>query len=264
MVARTLGALLASRTRQLECGPVDEAPPRLLVVIPAFNEQEALQGVLGEVHAALPEADVLVVNDGSTDRTSQVARRGAMVLDLALNLGVGGAMRAGYRFAARNGYDIAVQVDADGQHDPSDARLLIDGLADLGADLVIGARFTGDGGYSVRGPRRWAMVVLAFLLSRVVGTRLVDTTSGFRAANRRAIELFASEYPAEYLGDTIEALVIASRGGLTVRQVGVTMRPRAGGTPSQSPLRAAAFLGRALLAMLIAMTRPLSAPGGHR
>jgi glycosyltransferase involved in cell wall biosynthesis len=237
--------------------------PRLLVVIPAFNEQEALQGVLDEVHAALPEADVLVVNDGSTDRTSQVARRGAMVLDLALNLGVGGAMRAGYRFASREGYDVAVQVDADGQHDPSDLRLLIEGLDDLGADLVIGARFAGRGSYSVRGPRRWAMAVLAFLLSRVAHTRLVDTTSGFRAANRRAVQLFAAEYPAEYLGDTVESIVIASRAGLTVRQVGVTMRPRSGGSPSQSPLRAAVFLGRALLAMLIAMTRPLNKPGGQ-
>lgn len=239
--------------------------PRLLVIIPAFNEQEALPSVLDEIHATLPEADVLVVNDGSTDRTSQVARRGdTMVLDLALNLGVGGAMRAGYRFASREGYDVAVQVDADGQHDPADVRLILDGLSEQEADVVVGARFSGRGSYAVRGPRRWAMGILAVILSRIARTKLVDTTSGFRAANRRAIELFAAEYPAEYLGDTVESLVIACRAGLRVRQVPVHMRPRAGGAPSQSPLRAAVFLGRALLALLIALSRPMSRTGGQR
>jgi len=240
-------------------------PPRLLVIIPAFNEQEALPGVLDEIHAVLPGADVLVVNDGSTDRTSQVAHRGdTMVLDLAINLGVGGAMRAGYRFAAREGYDVAVQVDADGQHDPADVRRVLDGLTEQDADVVVGARFSGHGAYSVRGPRRWAMGVLAVILSRIARTKLVDTTSGFRATNRRAIELFAAEYPAEYLGDTVESLVIACRAGLRVRQVPVHMRPRAGGAPSQSPLRAAVFLGRALLALLIALSRPMNRTEGTR
>lgn len=229
------------------------------MILPAWNEQEALPGVLDELHAALPGADFLVVNDGSTDGTARVARRGStMVLDLPLNLGVGGAMRAGFKFASRAGYDIAVQVDADGQHDPADVQRLVDALGAEEADVVIGARFAGRGSYVVRGPRRWAMGVLSFVLSRIAGTRLTDTTSGFRASDRRAIELFAAEYPAEYLGDTVESLVIACRAGLRVRQVGVEMRPRAGGTPSQSPVKAAVFLGRALLALLIALSRPMS------
>jgi len=123
---------------------------------------------------------------------------------------------------------------------------------------VIGARFAGRGGYVVRGPRKWAMAVLSFVLSRIAATRLTDTTSGFRASNKRAIALFAAEYPAEYLGDTVESLVLACRAGLRVRQVGVEMRPRAGGTPSHSPMKAAVFLGRALLALLIAVSRPMS------
>jgi len=237
------------------------------VIVPAWNEREALPGVLAELAAALPRADVLVVNDGSTDGTADVARASgtAMVLDLPLNLGVGGAMRAGYRFAAREGYDAAVQVDADGQHDPVDVRRVVDALAD-GADVVIGARFAGVGSYTVRGPRRWAMSVLSGVLSRIAGTRLTDTTSGFRASNRHAIALFADEYPAEYLGDTVESLVIACRAGLTVRQVGVEMRPRAGGTPSHNPAKAALFLGRAMLALVIALSRPLGqVPAGvHR
>jgi glycosyltransferase involved in cell wall biosynthesis len=238
------------------------------VIVPAWNEREALPGVLAELATSLPHADVLVVNDGSTDGTADVARASgtAMVLDLPLNLGVGGAMRAGYRFAAREGYDAAVQVDADGQHDPADVARVVAALGEGGADVVIGARFAGVGSYAVRGPRRWAMSVLSGVLSRIAGTRLTDTTSGFRASNRRAIALFADEYPAEYLGDTVESLVIACRAGLTVRQIGVEMRPRAGGTPSHNPAKAALFLGRAMLALVIALSRPLGqVPAGvHR
>ncbi|SDD82610.1 Glycosyltransferase involved in cell wall bisynthesis [Sanguibacter gelidistatuariae] len=234
------------------------SPPKVLVILPAWNEQEALPSVLDDLMLTLPSVDVLVVNDGSTDATSKVARRGrAMVLDLPLNLGVGGAMRAGYKFARAKGYDIAVQLDADGQHDPREVPVLIASMRNEDADVVIGARFTGEGKYSVRGPRRWAMHVLSVVLSRVAGTKLTDTTSGFKASNRRAIELFAREYPAEYLGDTVESLVISARSGLKIRQVGVSMRPRAGGTPSHNPVKAGFFLARAVLALLIALTRPV-------
>ncbi len=231
------------------------------MIVPAWNEQESLPGVLDELAAAVPDATILVVNDGSTDDTAAVVRRSghAMLLDLPLNLGVGGAMRAGYRFALRNGYGRAVQVDADGQHDPADIGRVV-GVLDTGANVAIGARFAGEGSYEARGPRRWAMVMLSFVISRIARVRLTDTTSGFRACDRRAIELFAAEYPAEYLGDTVESLVIASRAGLRIAQVGVQMRVRSGGRPSQSPVKAAIFLGRAALALLIAVTRPMSAP----
>jgi glycosyltransferase involved in cell wall biosynthesis len=234
-------------------------PEQVLVILPAWNEQDALPGVLDDVLATLPSADVLVVNDGSTDRTSEVARRGrAMVLDLPLNLGVGGAMRAGYKFARNEGYEYAVQLDADGQHDPREVPRLLAAMAAQDADVVIGARFAGEGTYSVRGPRRWAMSLLSTALSRIAGTRLTDTTSGFKASNRRAIELFAREYPAEYLGDTVESLVISARSGLRVRQVGVSMRPRVAGKPSHNPAKAALFLVRAVLALVIALTRPVT------
>lgn len=230
---------------------------RLLVIVPAWNEEETLPAVLDELEARLPQADVLVVNDGSSDATGAVARRGRTnVLNLPINLGVGGAMRAGYRFASREGYDVAVQLDADGQHDAADVTRVVEALGD-DADIVIGARFAGtDHHYAVRGPRRWAMSVLAVTISRVAGTKLTDTTSGFRATGRRAIELFASDYPSEYLGDTVESLVVACRSGLVVRQVPVQMRPRAGGVPSHSPAKAALFLGRAVVALLVALSRP--------
>jgi hypothetical protein len=162
-------------------------------------------------------------------------------------------MRVAFLYAERNNYDVVVQVDADGQHDPAAITKLLSGLED--ASVVVGARFAGGGQYDVRGPRRWAMVTMAKTLSRVTRTRLTDTTSGFRAADRRAISLFARHYPAEYLGDTIESLVIASRAGLRVAQVPVTMHPRKGGRASQRPLQASLYLGRAVLALTVAVSR---------
>ncbi|GAA2726122.1 glycosyltransferase family 2 protein [Cellulomonas aerilata] len=236
---------------------------RVLVVIPAWNEQDALPGVLREVAASDLGASVVVVNDGSTDDTTGVARAaGVDVLELPMNLGVGGAMRAGYRYARRYGFDVVVQLDADGQHDPREVPLLLEALDATGADLVIGARFAGRGDYAANGPRRWAMRALSVLLSRVTRTPLTDTTSGFKAAGPRAVALFATNYPAEYLGDTVESLVIAARAGLRVRQVSVEMRPRAAGQPSHGPLKAAVFLVRAMVALVMALLRPKAAPLG--
>jgi glycosyltransferase involved in cell wall biosynthesis len=230
---------------------------KTLMILPAWNEQQALPGVLDEIGSALPGFDVLVVNDASTDGTSLIARTsGVAVLDLPVNLGVGGAMRAGFKYALREGYDTVIQLDADGQHDPRSVALLVATAQEEGADIVIGARFAGTGSYLTKGPRRWAMKGLSIVLSRLIGTKLTDTTSGLKLSGARAVRLFASNYPAEYLGDTLESLVIAHRAGLTIRQVGVEMRPRSGGEPSQSPVRAAAFLMRAGLALTIALTRP--------
>jgi glycosyltransferase involved in cell wall biosynthesis len=233
--------------------------PRVLVVIPALNEQASVGHVVKEVRSAVPAADVLVVDDGSTDRTREVAlAAGAAVLSLPYNLGVGGAMRAGFRYAQRHDYDAAVQVDADGQHDPAQIEALLAELRpapDGAGTVVIGARFAGQGDYRVPRVRRLAMRLLARALSRITRSRLTDATSGFRAADRTAIGLFARTYPAEYLGDTIESLVIAARSGCAVRQVPVVMRPRYAGAPSQPTWRSAAYLGRAFLVLLLATIR---------
>lgn len=228
---------------------------KTLIVMPAFNEEESVASVIREVFAKVPGASVLVVDDGSRDKTARQAQEaGAAVATLPFNLGVGGAMRTGFRYALMNGYDNVVQIDSDGQHDPASVPLLLDGLKS--ADIVIGARFAGEGEYSVSGPRQWAMLFLAAVISRAARTPLTDTTSGFRACGPRAVRLFAENYPAEYLGDTIEALVIASRSGCVIRQVPVSMRPRAGGTPSHNPLKSAAYLGRAVMALGFAFMRP--------
>ncbi|WP_104088491.1 glycosyltransferase family 2 protein [Cryobacterium sp. N19] len=226
-----------------------------LIVLPAFNEEESVAAVIAEVFAALPDMHVLVVDDGSSDRTAQLAREaGALVARLPFNLGVGGAMRLGFKYALEHGYSNVVQVDADGQHDPAEVRALV--IALDRADVVLGARFAGEGDYDARGPRRWAMTVLAVIISRLAKTKLTDTTSGFRASGPRAVRLFAETYPAEYLGDTIESLVIAARAGCAVTQIPVAMRPRAGGVPSHHPLKAAAYLGRACMALTFALARP--------
>ncbi|MEU6025060.1 glycosyltransferase family 2 protein [Micromonospora sp. NPDC048871] len=227
---------------------------RLLVIIPALNEAGSIADVVREIRGELPGVDVLVVDDGSADRTAAVAMAaGARVARLPYNLGVGGAMRLGYRYAHDHGYDVAVQIDADGQHDPRYVPKLVDLLDDY--DLVIGARFAGEGDYFVRGPRRWAMGMLSLVLSGLAGTTLTDTTSGFRAANRRMIEMFARWYPAEYLGDTVETLVHAARRGYRIQQVPVAMRRRMAGTPSHSPAKAMIYLGRALAVLTLALIR---------
>jgi len=227
---------------------------RLVVIIPAWNEEASVGPVVREVVSHVPGAHVLVVDDGSTDGTAAAARAECVaVLSLPFNLGVGGAMRAGYLYAARGGFDIAVQVDADGQHDPAEIKSLVDALDH--ADIVIGARFAGTDGYAVRGPRRWAMRLLAWRLSRMAKTTLTDTTSGFRAVNRRVIALFAHDYPVEYLGDTVESLVVATRAGFRITQVPVTMRPRTIGAPSQTRWKATIYFLRAGLVLLLATIR---------
>jgi glycosyltransferase involved in cell wall biosynthesis len=227
---------------------------RTLIVVPAWNECDSIESVVREIRGELPDVDVLVVDDGSADGTADKARAaGATVARLAYNLGVGAAMRLGYRYAHAHNYDAVVQVDADGQHDPSYVPKLLDGLAE--ADLVIGARFAGEGSYKVRGPRRWAMSLLSKVLSRIARTNLTDTTSGFRATNRRATELFAGWYPVEYLGDTVETLVYAARHGLMIRQVPVAMRSRMAGTPSHSPIKSMVYLVRAGAILVLAAVR---------
>ncbi|ALJ19378.1 glycosyltransferase family 2 protein [Microbacterium sp. No. 7] len=230
----------------------------LLVVVPALNEEESVGVVVTDIRRALPGVACVVVDDGSTDATAAVATAaGATVLRLPYNLGVGGAMRTGFRYARDHGHDVVVQVDADGQHDPRFIPQLVAGLDE--ADIVIGARFAGLGDYAARGPRRWAMRMLARVVSAVARHPLSDVTSGFKAMGPRAVRLFAQTYPAEWLGDTVEALVIAARSGLRIAQRPVEMRERQAGEPSHGTGRATVYLLRAGIAVLIALLRPRTA-----
>ncbi len=231
-----------------------ETPDRVLIIVPAWNEARNVGATVAEIRAASPRYDVAVIDDGSTDDTADVARAaGATVVSLPFNLGVGGAMRTGFTYAQRHGYRRAIQVDADGQHNPADIDRVLAGLEQ--ADISIGARFADVGNYTVRGPRRWAMVFLASVVSRTAGTRLTDVTSGFRAANERAIAQYVRYYPAEYLGDTLDSLVAACHAGLSVTQVPVAMRPRSSGKPSQGAIGSTMYLLRSVFALLLAIMR---------
>jgi glycosyltransferase involved in cell wall biosynthesis len=228
--------------------------PGTLIVLPAFNESESLPGVIDEIRRHQPHADVLVVDDGSTDGTSDVARGlGVQTVTMPFNVGVGGAMRAGLQYGRRRGYAAVVQCDADGQHPPESVAALVKGLDE--ADIVIGARFAGIGEYEARGPRMWAMRLLAWTFSRIHHTELTDVTSGFRAFGPRAIEVLSTQMPPEYLGDTVEALVIARENGLVVRQAPVAMRRRRGGAASHGPFKATVFLLRAILMLALSLVR---------
>jgi len=203
----------------------------------------------------------LVVNDGSSDSTAEVARAaGATVVSLPFNVGVGGAMRTAFLHAQRGGYQAMVQVDADGQHDPADLDRVLDGLAD--ADVVVGTRFHPDSMYFVGGPRRWAMVLLSRSLSRMNKGKISDPTSGFRSAGPKAIALFAVDYPADYLGDTVGSLAIAIRNGLVIKETPVTMYFRQAGRPSKNAIWSALYLGRATLAIVATATRSRKTPKG--
>ncbi|MGZ0068027.1 glycosyltransferase family 2 protein [Microbacterium arborescens] len=227
---------------------------RVLVIVPAWNEEQNVGLTVREILSADDHYDVVVVDDGSTDSTAAEARAaGAEVLELPFNLGVGGAMRTGFTFAQRRGYTRAIQVDADGQHNPENIAAVLRGLET--ADIAIGARFADVGNYVVRGPRRWAMVFLAAVVSRVARVKLTDVTSGFRAANHRAIAQYVRYYPAEYLGDTLDSLVEALHSGLRVVQVPVAMRPRMHGKPSQGVIGSTVYLVRSVFAISLALMR---------
>lgn len=226
----------------------------VLVVCPAYNEQASVAAVVAEIHGRVPGAQVVVVDDGSSDETTRVARdAGARVLTLPFNIGVGGALRAGLLLGHREGFDAVVQCDSDGQHPAGAIPALVAGLD--AADIVVGARHAGVGDYAVRGPRRWAMRLLAAVMSRVHHTTLTDVTSGFRAFGPRAVAVLSRQLPPEYLGDTLDALMIARVTGLRVRQEPVAMRERSGGVPSHDAWRSTVYLGRAVLVLGLALVR---------
>jgi glycosyltransferase involved in cell wall biosynthesis len=234
---------------------------RTLVFIPAWNEEESVSEVIADVRVSIPEAEILVVDDGSTDATAARAREcGVPVASLPFNQGLGAALQTGYLYALREGYDFCAHLDADGQHPPEEvARLLEEVVADR-ADLVIGSRYrdpaaeAGGDEYRPTISRRIGTSVFRFFLTLATRQRFTDTTSGMRAANRRVMSLFSQSYSPDFA--EIESLQLAVRQGLRVEEVPVRMLERTGGTSFLTPLRSAFFIFKGVVVLLVGQFRP--------
>jgi glycosyltransferase involved in cell wall biosynthesis len=237
------------------------ADVRRLAIVPAFNEEEAIGRLVEEIRTIDRHLEIVVVDDGSHDRTPEVARAaGARVLRLPFNLGIGGAVQTGFRYAHENDFELAVRVDGDGQHDPAQLSAVIEPVVHGEADIVVGSRYLSAGGDGYRSsvPRRMGIRILAGIVSRLTGQRITDPTSGFQALNRKAIALFAADYPHDY--PEVEALVLLLRHRLRLREVPIEMRPRAAGRSSIQTLSSGYYMVKVLLALLVGSFRRNAVP----
>jgi glycosyltransferase involved in cell wall biosynthesis len=222
----------------------------VLVIIPALNEAESIAGVISDLNANLPSADILVVDDGSVDATARIASElGVNVLRLPFNLGIGGAMQAGFLYAQRGRYDIAVQFDGDGQHLAREIEKLLKPVVAGNADIALGSRFLGQGDYKPSFSRKVGIRIFSTILSCILGTRVTDTTSGFRAVNRRVIEFYTRSYPDDY--PEVEALVLLHKAGMRIAEVPVHMRERTSGHSSITAARSVYYMVKVLLAVFM-------------
>ena len=225
----------------------------LLVVIPAFNEEVVLPITLDALLRDVSIEQILVINDGSTDKTSQIVNdRKINLLDLPFNLGVGAAMRSGFQFAKENDFQKVIQFDADLQHQPKYIKEIVSELDKY--DVVVGSRFAANSSYKVSFVRSLAMGLLKDSVTRHIGRKMTDVTSGFRGANKKAIDVFADFYPSEYLADTVESLIMAHDKGLSISEIAVTMQERQGGMPSQNIFRSTLYLFRSILVIIATLT----------
>ncbi|HVA31273.1 MAG TPA: glycosyltransferase family 2 protein [Gaiellaceae bacterium] len=233
---------------------------RRVAIVPALNEEHTITRVIDELRAFDPGLDIVVIDDGSADRTAAVAAaKGTYVLRLPFNLGIGGAVQTGFKFAFERGYDIAVRVDGDGQHDPAQLSRILEPVLRGDADIAVGSRFAaGEGGYRSSRSRRMGIRILAGVVSRIVGQRVTDTTSGFQALNREGIALFARDYPHDY--PEVEATVMVFRHRLRLQEVPVSMRERGGGRSSITALRSIYYMAKVLLAIFVGLFRRTIVP----
>ena len=223
---------------------------KILIIIPAFNEEMNILNVLGELDFYYSELDYLVVNDCSEDATRAILlNKETSFLDLPVNLGIGGGVQAGYMYALENDYDIAVQMDGDGQHLPSEVSSIIDPIVNGSADFVVGSRFVTNKGFQSSQLRRIGIYMLSKVLRLCVGIHIKDVTSGFRAVNRKGISLFSKEYAQDY--PEPEALAVAALKGLKIKEVPVEMKEREGGISSISGVKSIYYMIKVSIALAI-------------
>jgi glycosyltransferase involved in cell wall biosynthesis len=232
---------------------------RCIAIVPAYNEQGAIGAVVDEILAFDPGYDVIVIDDASADRTSDEARgHGALVVRLPFNLGIGGAVQTGFRYAADHGYDLAVRIDGDGQHNPAELAPLVETVTAGRADICVGSRFVGGEGYRSSRSRRVGIRILARTVSVLTGQRVTDTTSGFQVLNRKAIELFAADYPHDY--PEVEAALMLHKHRLRLAEVPVLMRERQAGKSSIRGVHTVYYMAKVMLAILIGALRRRATP----
>jgi glycosyltransferase involved in cell wall biosynthesis len=237
---------------------------RRLAIVPAYNEAGAVGSTVASIRSCAPDFDVVVVDDGSSDATAERARAaGATVISLPFNLGIGGAMQAGYLYAREHDYAVAVQVDGDGQHDPRYIHELLErleGTPEL--NMVTGSRFIdpASDGYRSSAARRIGIRLFAWVVSRITGQRVTDPTSGFRMTDRQGIELFARDYPTDY--PEIEAIVLLHSHRLRSCEIPVLMRPRVSGSSAISSTQSVYYMVKVLLAVFVALFRARPSTGG--
>ena len=223
---------------------------KVLLIIPAYNEEESLRSLIEEIKAVCPEVDYLVVNDCSSDDTERLLEElRANYITLPCNMGIGGAVQSGYRYAAQNGYDIAIQIDGDGQHDVRFVKDMVKLIEDKQADVVIGSRFIDKEGFQSSQARRIGIRILSMLIRLMCGAKVKDVTSGFRAVNRRFIELFAENYPDDY--PEPEVIVTAKLFGAVIKELPVVMRERTTGKSSINLKRSIYYMIKVSLAIII-------------
>ena len=230
---------------------------RVLIIVPAYNEAEGIGSLLDELHEHVPEAHVVVIDDASTDRTASVAgEKGVKVISLPFNLGIGGAVQTGFRYAWNEGYESAVQVDGDGQHPPEEVPRLLTALEDGKVDVVVGSRFLSSGGHKSTFSRRLGIRILNSVVSSILSQPVTDCTSGFRAYGRKAIGFFATKYPYDY--PEPEALVLLKKAGFSAGEVPVFMRDRLSGKSSIQGWKPFYYMIKVVLAILVDLLKPMS------
>lgn len=229
---------------------------RILIIIPAYNEEESIVGVITSLKETNKNYDVIVINDGSIDDTSNLARKTnkAIVIDLPTNIGIGGAVQTGFKYAYSYDYDVAVQFDGDGQHDATQIPKLLAPLAEEDIDCVIGSRFLGDNlGFQSTFTRRIGIRVFKYINLALIKQKITDNTSGFRAYNKRAIKLLAFDYPTDY--PEPESVIILGKNKYKVKEVPALMHKRSGGSSSISGFKSAYYMIKVTLSIFMAYLR---------
>ena len=229
---------------------------KILVIVPAYQEECCIQGVIEDLRGNFPQGDILVVNDGSRDMTSEIAKAlGVNVIDLPYNVGIGGAMQTGFLYALREGYDAALQFDGDGQHHADQIDKILKPWLSNSADLVVGSRFLSDAGFTSSVQRRIGSKILSFVVSLIAGQRITDTTSGFRVYGRNTLEFFSEYYPEDY--PEVEAFVLAHKKGLRIVEVPSEIGPRTGGKSSITFTQAIYYMVKVMLAIFVDLLKKI-------